>query len=66
MKPLDLIVLCYIRWESGDEDNFSQATQFWCKTLNADERKRLVDNILSSLKDAAAFIQVNMMLFMYS
>jgi len=45
------------RWESGDDDNFTQASQFWNKTLNADERKRLIVNMLGSLKDAADFIQ---------
>ncbi|CAB0003273.1 unnamed protein product [Nesidiocoris tenuis] len=45
------------RWESGDDDNFSQASEFWNHTLNAEERKRLVENILDNLKDAADFIQ---------
>lgn len=45
------------RHESGDEDNFSQATLFYRKTLKPEERKRLVENIVSNLKDAADFIQ---------
>ncbi|CAB3377694.1 Hypothetical predicted protein [Cloeon dipterum] len=45
------------RYNSGDEDNFSQATDFWNKVLNADERTRLVNNIVDHLKDAADFIQ---------
>ncbi|XP_065348193.1 catalase-like [Cloeon dipterum] len=45
------------RYNSGDEDNFSQATEFWNKVLNADERTRLVNNIVDHLKDAADFIQ---------
>ncbi|CAH1389141.1 unnamed protein product [Nezara viridula] len=45
------------RHESGDEDNFSQATLFYRKTLKAEERKRLIENISGNLKDAADFIQ---------
>nr|WON00869.1 catalase-like protein [Arma chinensis] len=45
------------RHESGDEDNFSQATLFYRKTLKLEERKRLIENIASNLKDAADFIQ---------
>ncbi|KAF6201287.1 hypothetical protein GE061_005734 [Apolygus lucorum] len=45
------------RWETGDDDNFSQASEFWSKTLNADERQRLVNNILDNLRNAADFIQ---------
>ncbi|XP_059468972.1 catalase [Neocloeon triangulifer] len=45
------------RFNSADEDNFTQASEFWNKVLNADERTRLVDNIVDHLKDAADFIQ---------
>nr|URH29257.1 catalase [Riptortus pedestris]BAN20321.1 catalase [Riptortus pedestris] len=45
------------RHESGDEDNFSQATLFYTKTLREEERKRLIENIAGNLKDAADFIQ---------
>ncbi|XP_014243087.1 catalase isoform X2 [Cimex lectularius] len=43
--------------ETGEEDNFSQAGIFWRRTLSNEERKRLVANIVGSLKDAADFIQ---------
>lgn len=46
------------RYNSGDEDNFSQPTLFWRNVLKPDERDRLVQNIAESLKDAADFIQV--------
>lgn len=45
------------RFNSGDEDNFSQVTNFWSKVLNEAERTRLVDNIAGHLKDAQDFIQ---------
>jgi catalase len=46
------------RYNSGDEDNFSQPALFWRNVLKPDERDRLVQNIADSLKDAADFIQV--------
>ncbi|KAK2565306.1 Catalase [Acropora cervicornis] len=46
-----------MRHESGDEDNYSQATIFWEKTLDDEARKRLVNNIAGHLKDAQAFLQ---------
>lgn len=46
------------RHENGDEDNFSQATLFYNKTLKEDEKKRLIENIAGNLKDAADFLQV--------
>lgn len=49
----------YFRYNSGDDDNFSQATLFYQKTLNENERQRLATNIVLNLKDAASFIQVN-------
>ncbi|CAH0383406.1 unnamed protein product [Bemisia tabaci] len=45
------------RYETGNEDNFSQATLFWEKTLNEEERCRLVANLAGHLKEAAEFIQ---------
>ncbi|XP_043511204.1 catalase isoform X1 [Frieseomelitta varia] len=44
------------RYEPQNEDNFGQATLFWRRVLNADEKTRLVDNLVSSLKNAAIFI----------
>nr|CAD7430869.1 unnamed protein product [Timema monikensis] len=46
-----------VGYNSGDEDNFSQATTFWRQTLNAGEKDRLVSNIVGNLKNAADFIQ---------
>ena len=45
------------RYESGDEDNYSQVTTFWTKVLKPEERQRLVENIGNRLKDAQLFIQ---------
>jgi catalase len=45
------------RYNSADEDNFSQVDLFWKKTLNADERKRLVNNIAGHLKNASENIR---------
>ncbi|GFG40105.1 hypothetical protein Cfor_09356, partial [Coptotermes formosanus] len=45
------------RYNSGDEDNFSQPALFWRNVLKPDERDRLVQNIADNLKDAADFIQ---------
>jgi len=46
------------RYNSGDEDNFSQPALFWRNVLKPDERDRLVQNIADHLKNAADFIQV--------
>ncbi|XP_073973241.1 catalase [Rhodnius prolixus] len=45
------------RYETGEDDNFSQPSLFWNKTLRSEERKRLAENIVANLKDAADFIQ---------
>jgi len=45
------------RWNSADEDNFTQVGIFYNKTLNAGERFRLADNIASHLCGAQEFIQ---------
>lgn len=45
------------RYNSNDGDNFGQCTLFWKKTLNEEERSRLIENVVSSLKHAADFIQ---------
>ena len=46
-----------VRFETGDENNFSQVTDFWNIVLSNEERERLVSNIAGHLKDAAPFIQ---------
>lgn len=45
------------RYNSADDDNHSQVTTFWNSVLKPEERKRLVDNIVGSLKQAEPFIQ---------
>lgn len=45
------------RFDTGDEDNFSQATIFYRKTLDEAARTRLINNIVGSLKHAVGFIQ---------
>jgi len=46
------------RYETGDDDNFSQVNTFWHKVLNEAERERLVSNIAGHLKDAQVFLQI--------
>jgi catalase len=45
------------RFDSGDEDNFTQARVFWHSVLDDGARKRLVSNIAGQLVNAAEFIQ---------
>lgn len=45
------------RYETPDEDNFSQATVFYRQVLDQPARQRLVDNIVGHLKNASPFIQ---------
>eukprot|EP00088_Acartia_fossae_P018757 TRINITY_DN2085_c0_g1_i11.p1 TRINITY_DN2085_c0_g1~~TRINITY_DN2085_c0_g1_i11.p1 ORF type:complete len:519 (+),score=128.42 TRINITY_DN2085_c0_g1_i11:32-1558(+) len=45
------------RYNSADEDNFTQVGYFWRDVLNEEERERLVDNIASHLCNAQQFIQ---------
>lgn len=46
------------RFNSGDtEDNYQQAANFWNNVLKAEERKRMVDNIVGHLGNASLFIQ---------
>ncbi|XP_064398721.1 catalase-like isoform X3 [Halichondria panicea] len=45
------------RYNTADDDNFSQVTLFWRNVLSEDEKRRLVRNIAGHLKDASEFIQ---------
>ena len=45
------------RFDSGDEDNFSQPSIFWNKVLDDAARKRLVSNIAGHVINAKEFIQ---------
>uniref|UniRef100_A0A4W3HQR9 Catalase n=1 Tax=Callorhinchus milii TaxID=7868 RepID=A0A4W3HQR9_CALMI len=48
------------RYNSANEDNFSQVTTFYTKVLGPSERQRLCENIANHLKDAQIFIQNRM------
>lgn len=45
------------RFNSADEDNFTQTGIFYRKVLSEEEKTRLVENIAGHLKDAQEFIQ---------
>jgi len=45
------------RWNSADEDNFTQAGIFYREVLNDEEKARLVSNIVNHLVEAKDFIQ---------
>mmetsp|Transcript_3235 Transcript_3235/g.4455 ORF Transcript_3235/g.4455 Transcript_3235/m.4455 type:complete len:526 (+) Transcript_3235:62-1639(+) len=45
------------RYETGDEDNFSQCGEFFRRVLGPEERERLTDNIAGSLIGAQDFLQ---------
>ncbi|XP_017758285.1 PREDICTED: catalase [Eufriesea mexicana] len=44
------------RYEPQNEDDFGQATLFWRRVLNSEEKARLVNNIVGSLRNASTFI----------
>ena len=55
------MVVLYVvncRYNSADEDNFTQCGIFYRDVLNEEEKERLVDNIASHLCNAQKFIQV--------
>lgn len=45
------------RYNTADDDNFTQVGTFWNKVLKPDEQDRLVSNIANHLKNAQKFIQ---------
>jgi catalase len=45
------------RYNSADDDNFTQVNTFWTKVLKPDERQRLAQNIAGHVKNAQDFIQ---------
>ncbi|VDM31244.1 unnamed protein product [Toxocara canis] len=45
------------RFNSHDDDNFSQPREFWLKVLDEDARERLVNNIAGVLCKCKEFIQ---------
>jgi catalase len=46
------------RWETKDDDNYSQAATFYEKVLSDDEKERLADNIAEHASNAQSFLQV--------
>jgi len=45
------------RYNTADDDNFTQVGTFYRKVLKPDEKRRLVENIAGHLKDAQEFLQ---------
>ena len=45
------------RYDTVDDDNYTQSKVFYQKVLKDDEKERLISNIADSLKNAADFIQ---------
>ncbi|XP_078481227.1 catalase-like [Ciona intestinalis] len=45
------------KYNSADDDNFTQVGTFWRKVLNEAERKRLAENIGNHMKAAQPFLQ---------
>lgn len=45
------------RYNSGDDDNFSQVGVFWNKVLSPDAQERLINNMAGHLSGAADFLQ---------
>nr|XP_033784393.1 catalase-like [Geotrypetes seraphini] len=45
------------RYNSADDDNFSQVREFYMHEMKEDERQRLCQNIANSLQNAELFIQ---------
>jgi catalase len=45
------------RYETGDEDNFSQCGDFYRRVLSPAEKERLTDNIAGNLSGAQEFLQ---------
>lgn len=45
------------RYNTGDDDNFSQVGTFWKNVLKPEDRTALIKNIAGHLKDAQEFIQ---------
>ncbi|KAI6660304.1 Catalase [Oopsacas minuta] len=57
ISPIKITVPDVARYNSANEDNFTQTGIFYRKVLTPVERQRLVENIAGHLKNAAAFIQ---------
>lgn len=57
LNPPERVTGDVYRISTAQEDNFAQAGVFYNKTLNAEERARLADNISGHLAGASQFIQ---------
>lgn len=57
LNPPERITGDVARISTAHEDNYSQVSIFYNKVLNADEKKRLANNISGNLMNAAPFIQ---------
>ncbi|XP_003389936.1 PREDICTED: catalase-like [Amphimedon queenslandica] len=57
ISPITLSTCDVKKYNTRDDDNFSQVKNFWLKVLTVEEQSRLVFNIASHLKDAQPFIQ---------
>jgi len=55
--PIEVKGVKIQKYNSADEDNFTQCGIFFRETLKQDERERLVDNIASHLCNAQGFLQ---------
>lgn len=53
------------RYDSDDDDHFSQSGIFWNQVLDAPARKRLIDNMAAHLIKAQPFIQERVIENMY-
>lgn len=45
------------RYDTSDDDNFTQTGVYWRDVLSESDREALVDNMASHIKDAAEFLQ---------
>jgi catalase len=53
LEPAIAITADAKRYDSGNDDNFSQCGIFWNNVLNEQQRQNLIDNMSSHLIDAA-------------
>ena len=47
------------RYNTADDDNFTQVSTFWKDVLTEEQRENLVQNIAGHLKSAQPFLQVS-------
>jgi catalase len=54
------------RYNTADDDNFSQVGIYWTKVLDDGAKERLIQNIAGHLKNAQPFIQVMKNIFLFN